>query len=171
MTESRTSITPQLIETVAGLIEAGNYPKSACEASGLSYKTYLEWIKRGEGRNRHLPATPEYVAFAQRMRQAEAKAEVQVVDMVVKAIPKDPAIGLRFLGRRWKERWSESVEVNVNWLSKAILMVQNGEVTLEMLESELGPELTSEVRAQIEAPVEECEFVEVVEENALQLAE
>lgn len=166
----RAKLTPQIEEEIYSLIQAGNLPKTACEAVGVPYKTYVEWIKRGEGRNRHAPPTPEYVSFANRMRQAEAKAEVKIVGMVVEGIPKDPAIGLRFLGRRWKRDWSESVEVNVNWLVKAVEMVERGDVTLDVLEGELGPQLTAEVRAQLNAPAVEGDFVEV-EENALQSAE
>mgnify|MGYP001589622991 CR=1 FL=1 len=134
------------------LISQGNYPSIACQALGISQSRYSIWMRRGENKDRNAGPTPELVRFALRMREAEAKAETTAVKQITAQIEKNPELGLKFLGRRFSERWGEKKEINVSWTIRAVEMIKSGEVTLEALEAELGSQLTDKVKALLEAP-------------------
>lgn len=146
------SITPDIEDRLYELIKAGNYPSVACQAVGISSAVYGAWLRRGEFRDREGKPTPEQIRFAQRMREAEALAETEMVGKIIQQADKNPDIGLKFLARRFKNRWGESREINVNWTVRALEAIKAGDLQIEDLEAELGPELTSKVRAQLEAP-------------------
>lgn len=164
------SLTTELEDKLYALIEAGNFVDVACRAVGIFPEVYRRWIKRGEGKDRDLPSTPEYERFANRMREAEAIAETKIVQMVKDGIPKDPSLGLKFLSRRFKDRWSETVKHEVSWVIKAIHMLKTGEVTLEALQSELPADDYELVKTKyLENPTVDGEYVEIdtkVESNA-----
>ena len=151
-TSSSESITPEIEEKLYDLIKAGNYPSVACQAVGVSPSVYAHWIRRGEGRDRSMNGNPDQVRFARRMREAEAIAETNVVEQITKSVEKNPEMGLKFLSRRYRARWAESREININWTVKALEAIKAGELTLEDLEAEIGSEMTEKVKLMIEAP-------------------
>lgn len=155
-------LTPELTERIASLIESGNFPDIAAKACGISPATYRNWIKRGEGRDRNNPSSPEYVTFSNRMREAEALAESQYVKLVKDGSVKDPSLALKFLSRRFKDRWSETVKHEVSWVVKAIHMLRTGEVTLEALQGELPADDYELVKVKyLENPTVDGEYVEI----------
>lgn len=153
------TITPDQENELYELIKAGNFPTVACQAVGLHPSTYARWIKRGEYRDREGKPTPDQVRFANRMREAEAMAETEVVKKISAAVEKDPEMGLKFLSRRFRARWAESREVNVNWTIKAVEAIKSGDLTLDDLRAELGDEMTEKVK-QLLPQVVEGEFVD-----------
>lgn len=146
------AITPEIEEELYELIKAGNYPSVACQATGVSPNTYAHWMRRGEHRDRHANPDPDQVRFANRMREAEAIAETNIVKKITDSVESNPEMGLKFLSRRYRARWAESREINVNWTIKAVDAIKAGDLTLEELEAELGSEMTEKVRGMIEAP-------------------
>jgi len=155
-------LTPELIEKIAALVEAGNFPEIASKACGIAPQIYRSWIKRGEGRDRKSPPSQEYVNFANRMEEAEAIAETKYVQLVKDGSPKDPSLALKFLSRRFKDRWSETVKHEVSWVVKAVHMLRVGDVTLEALEAELPAEDFEIVKTKyLESPTVDGEYVEV----------
>ncbi len=69
------SLTTEVEEKILALIRGGAWGYAAAEAAGVSARTYYEWLARGEGRSAR-GSTPKLVAFAKRVRQAEAEARV-----------------------------------------------------------------------------------------------
>jgi hypothetical protein len=168
----RVHLTPEVEESLFALITAGNFPEVACASIGLPYSSYKNWIKIGEGRDRRTQPSPEYIAFANRMREAEGKAEVEVVKMVVAGMPKDPALGLKFLARRFKSRWSETITHEISWVVRAVQMLQTGDVTLEALESTLPADEYELVRTKfLEAPAVDGDFVDIPKEAEVDASE
>lgn len=145
-------VTPEIEDKLYDLIKAGNYPSIACQAVGLSPATYNHWIRRGEYRDRKASPNPDHVRFAQRMREAEAIAETEVVKKITESVDKNPEMGLKFLSRRYRARWAESREINVNWTIKAVEALKSGDLTIEDLEAEIGAEMTEKVKLMLEAP-------------------
>ena len=147
-------ITPEVEDQLYNLISAGNYPAIACQAVGVSPSTYNRWLKRGEYRDLDGNPTPDMVRFAQRMREAEAKAEVEIVKVITssKTLESNPELGLKFLARRYKARWAESKEVNVHWTIKAVQAIKDGELAIEDLEAEAGKEIADQVRLMLDGP-------------------
>ncbi len=163
-------LTEDVEEKLFLLIAGGNYPGVACEAVGISTNVYHNWIKRGEGRDRTRPPTSETVAFAARMRQAEALAEVKVVEEVKKGMEKDPSLGLKFLSRRWRERWGEVVTHKNDWTFHAIVSLKNGEVTWDDLKGAYNETQLAEIKARMLESGDEVEgqFTEVNQEESVE---
>ena len=156
-----TELTPEDEETLFNLVADGNYPAVACAAVGISVTQYSNWIKRGEGRSRDHAATPEYVAFATKMRQAEAKAEVHAVQKVKEGMDKNPELGLKYLGRRFRERWGEVVTHKNDWTITAITMLKNGDVKWADLQGTFDADALAEIKTRLLESGETGEWEEV----------
>lgn len=101
---------------VLDAVTAGATLKIAAEAAGVSYDTLKKWIARGEhGHER--PAYKEYVEFAQKVRQAQAKGEVGLIARVRKASEENWSAAAWLLERGHSERWGRKQQITVKELS------------------------------------------------------
>lgn len=165
--------------TLIEYIRNGNHIRVACRAAGISPATYSRWVKWAEHKDRlnPEPPPPELIAFIDKIREAEALCEVEIVKNIRSEAMDDAEIGLKFLSRRFPDRWSERKEIHnydKDWRVVALGMLRRGEVTLEALEESLPKELYSEVAKMIEAPEEvpiEGEFKELVPTDAGSITE
>jgi len=92
--------------TVQQFLEAigdGNYIETAAKLAGLSKVTVYEWLKRGQA------GEAAYVAFANAVERAEARAEAKMVANVRRAseLPQFWAAAATHLERRHPDRWSK----------------------------------------------------------------
>ena len=135
----------KIIESVRG----GNYIKVASTAAGAKYNTVLNWLRVGEGRrNDTNPPREELVLFAQELRKAEAECETTLVATLIEKLPREPKLIIEFLARRWPERWGKHDLTSVikgDWKQTAVAMIRSGELTRDIAEQELGPELAEEL--------------------------
>ena len=159
---------PKLQSTLLEYIRNGNHIRVACRAAGISPATYSRWVKWAEYKDRlnPEPPPPELIAFIDKIREAEALCEVEIVKNIRSDALESSEIGLKFLARRYPERWGERKEIHnydKDWRVVALGMLRRGEVTLEALEESLPKELYSEVAKMIEAPQEESTQGELVE--------
>jgi len=95
--------------TVQQFLEAigdGNYIETAAKLAGLSKVTVYEWLKRGQA------GEAAYVAFANAVERAEARAEAKMVANVRRAseLPQFWAAAATHLERRHPDRWSKRQE-------------------------------------------------------------
>ena len=79
-TGRKTKITPELIESICEYISKGNYISTACKVVGIGESTYYDWLKRAEEGDNGI-----FGEFAEAAKQAEAKAEAEMVKVVRKA--------------------------------------------------------------------------------------
>jgi len=122
----RTDLTPELQERICKLIsDNGMYPAQAALVCGISERTFYEWLARGrvvdnssngnrEPGTRGLGDTNGvYGQFAQAIKKADAKLELSLVtDALGKARKsKNPLAPVILLSRRFRERWSEQIQV------------------------------------------------------------
>lgn len=148
---------PKLQSTLIEYIRNGNYIRVACRAVGISPATYNKWVRWAEHKDRlnHRPPPPELIEFIDRIREAEALCETDMVKTIRSESLDDGELGLKFLSRRYPERWSEHKEIHnydKDWRVVALGMLRRGEITQEALEEALPKELYSEVAKMIEAP-------------------
>ena len=121
----RTDCTPELTERICALIrDKGAYPEVAAVACGISRGTFYEWLARGRVRSSN-SSTPEpgthgrgdpqgvYAEFADAINKANADLEVAViVDARAKyKRSRNPLGPIIFASRRFRERWSEQIQV------------------------------------------------------------
>ena len=157
MTTEPLYLDQKLQETIIEYLRNGNHIRVACRAAGISPVTYSNWVKWAEGKNRFAtkPPPPELIAFIDKIREAEALCETEIVKNVRADAMDSGELGLKFLARRYPERWGERKEIHnydKDWRVVALGMLRRGEVTLEALEESLPKELYSEVAKMIEAP-------------------
>ena len=138
----------RVLAKVIKLIRAGNHPGIACEAAGLSYNQFKNYLRIADGLQtdwRPAPADiPLLQDFAKKVREALAQAETDVVGNVKTKAMTDPEIGLKFLARRFPSRWGEKsqhINVDIAWNIQVARALEAGEVTWEILEAEFGREL------------------------------
>ena len=129
-------LTPDLQERICALIrDKGMYPSRAAVACGISESTFYELLARGRPGNNgqgissiSSNSSPEAVApgtrgrgddvglyaeFAEVINKADADLEVMVItDAVAKfKKSKNPLAPIIFASRRFRERWSEQIQV------------------------------------------------------------
>lgn len=153
------SLTPEIQSAIVDSIRNGNYAKTACQQAGVSYNTYITWMQRGEGVHPRLPPAEEYTAFAEAVRRAEAESETEIVSWVYIKLKGDPALAMKFLAQRFPERWgarlpTKAGEEEEDWRKRAKKMVEDGELTYEDAEHELGPDIAKELFSAIGVKVE-----------------
>ena len=74
-------LTPERQERIVGALQAGNTRRASAKHGGIEEGTMLEWIRRGEGRD-HRRKTAAFAQFAKAIKEAEAEAEVQYVNVI-----------------------------------------------------------------------------------------
>ncbi len=74
-----TALTPELIEQIARLIQAGNYREVAAASVGIARQTLFEWLRRGAHGEK------PYVDLAVAIEKADAQSEVRDVVVIGKA--------------------------------------------------------------------------------------
>lgn len=97
----KTKLTAELQERFLEVIRRGNYYKTACEVVGITERTFYNWMGRG------LEEGGQYGAFCKEVLQAEAEAEVKVVEAWVSKTEGDWRACRDFLARRWPGRWGK----------------------------------------------------------------
>jgi hypothetical protein len=143
---------PEIEDKFIGILKRGNHRTVAARMCGLNPSTVSSWINRGDGRDRESAGNGDLVRFAKRVLEAEAEAEDTLVGNVLDAAEKDGNVAIKFLSRRYPDRWGEKTEATVkvvSWLDKALDMLKSGEVTLDVLETTLGPQLMLDVRKRL----------------------
>ena len=77
-------LTPERQDRIVGALKVGNTRRAAARHGGIDEDTLLEWIRRGEGRDKRRK-TQAFADFAVAIKDAEAEAEVQYVNVIKNA--------------------------------------------------------------------------------------
>ena len=111
MARKRAAFTPETVTTIVEAVRAGNYANVAATAAGIHKSTYFAWMNRGETASDALSngdpieeSELAYAAFHDRVRQAEAEAEIAAVRSVREAKQGWQA-HMTYLERRFPTRW------------------------------------------------------------------
>ena len=97
--DPRGTLTPEIADRIVELVRDGNYFQVAAEAVGIHRSTLNRWIARGEE-----AGEGPYFEFAERLRRADAEAEVAAV-AVVREGGKAWIANMTYLERRHPDRW------------------------------------------------------------------
>lgn len=95
-------LTPEIQERICFLIREGNYAETAARCTGLSDRTYYNWIARGEAEE-----AGKYFQFVQAIKESEAFAEAEAVGEVRRASRNQAqwAAGMTWLERKFPHKW------------------------------------------------------------------
>lgn len=96
-----TKCTPENIEKLVRIVAGGAHREPAAAFIGVDRATLFRWLKKGaEG-------LEPYVSFRNAMAAAESQAELTMTKVLVESGKKDPQWALKFLERRFAERWAQ----------------------------------------------------------------
>jgi transposase len=95
-----TKLTPEVQERLCEAIAAGNYYEPACAYAGVAYSTFMHWKTQGE-----TAKSGPYRQFLEAVKEAEAKAEMRMVEQWRSQMPEDWRAARDFLARRFPGRW------------------------------------------------------------------
>lgn len=107
----KTKLTPKLQETICTYIKQGYTIEQSCALSGITPRTYYNWIKRGKQAK-----TGKFFQFFQKAKQAEEIAEAKYLATIIQAAAGNPSEGVRgdwraaawYLERKNPDRWSKT---------------------------------------------------------------
>lgn len=134
--------TYNLQQSIAAMIQAGNFATVAATYHGISGKTHRNWMSQGEAEVERLEADPtaepdpykaDYVNYFNAIIKAEAFGEVRAVNIVMgrRNIGEEPptANDMRWAGwwleRSKRERWSQSHDVNLHGPNNGPIEISN----------------------------------------------
>lgn len=130
-------MTPQVAERIVTAIRAGAYAEVAATYAGVSRSTYFLWMAKGrkDAEDREagdFPSIDEshghewteeggrcwcghtrYSDFLDRIKEAEASAEIHAVGKVRSAFETDWKAAMTYLERRYPSRWRRRTTVDV----------------------------------------------------------
>jgi hypothetical protein len=116
-----TKLTPELTERLCYLIEKGFSYKRACEASGITYVTFNEWLKAAEEPD----ALRIFTDFSHQIRESESKCILKKLDLIDSSINEGNVnVAMWYLSRRCEEFKAESSLNLKNEHSGAVKIVE-----------------------------------------------
>lgn len=132
------------IKCIVQKIKAGNYAKVAAKLCGISESSYWAWLERGEKELERIlevehdtgePESPQeserlFLEFLEEISLADAYIEDYAVRKVKNGL-RDPDIAMKFLGLRFKERWSRLQQHQVAGKDGAPILAITGTMTAE----------------------------------------
>ncbi|MBW3637362.1 MAG: hypothetical protein KY445_13015 [Armatimonadetes bacterium] len=130
--KTKLELDPTVIERIVLFLKGGNTRRASALASGISEARFYDWMKRGETEEKG-----EFREFREAVTQAEAEAEVFMVDSIrVAARPHDvveyetltlpdkttrtvekrkrvhrPEMAIEWLKRRRRAEWGDSLDI------------------------------------------------------------
>lgn len=125
----RSKFTPEIRLNIINYIKAGNYYETAALASGITAKTFYEWMAKG----RKMPAS-DYGEFRNIIEKAHAEAEARNVLIVEKAAEKSWQAAAWWLERTSMNRWGRKEAIpaeNYEGIDVEIRIINNKEVSNE----------------------------------------
>jgi hypothetical protein len=114
------SLTKDKQDVIVSCIRGGTFGHVAAQAAGVSFRTFNDWMARGEGRHPTRSATPALVAFAEAVRTAEAEARMAAEVTVFR---EQPALWLSRAARSkpGREGWTDPDRQAVHEAAGALL--------------------------------------------------
>jgi hypothetical protein len=133
-----TKFTPQTQATILDSIRKGFHMEPACQAAGVTYAAFREWMIAGEA------GDPRYVDFFENVQLAEAEAEQTLVGRILDASETDWRPAGWILSRRFPDRYAEQRRGQV---------VHTGEITVKHEHLLTGLDLDA-VRGLLQPPTD-----------------
>lgn len=113
-----TMLSESITLSFAEAIRNGNYPKIVAQAHGVSEATYYMWLANGRKGKAKVASGEQlneddiiYINFLNAVTVAEAECETNAVEILQKALPSNPDLILKFLERRFPNRWKHKISM------------------------------------------------------------
>lgn len=145
-----TSLTPEVEERILYALRQGNYRSAAAKAAGVDVSTFRWWVTQGN------KGAQPYLAFLERVKEAEGESESALVTTIRTAAEKHWAAAAWLLERKYAPKWGKrdmSWE-NMKRQEREAQAAQIGEIPLEELERMVAAEKARRARLEASAAVQ-----------------
>ena len=106
-----------LLDRVIERTRDGNKPLAAMVACGINRHTFYNWTERANNGEK------EYLDFFDKMDEAEAEMQAQVVGQWVTVLPDKPQLIPEFLAKRFPDEWGEQKPSTNNISGEQVLII------------------------------------------------
>lgn len=110
-------LTEAVRDKILSALGGGNFRVAACEYAGVSARTFREWMARGARGDK------DYEDFRRAVIEAEKRAEIRAVALILRAAENDPRHAQWWLSHRWPERWADKSRHEISGKKGAPLAV------------------------------------------------
>jgi hypothetical protein len=108
-----TKMTPEAQEAIVRALMNGNFRSTACKYAGVSYRAFKDWLAMGK----RYPKG-KFGRFRRAVLDAESKAEIRAVTLLMKAAENDPRHAAWWLAHRHNARWADKTRVRAEHTGK-----------------------------------------------------
>lgn len=91
----------QTANTICEWVRKGNYIGVSCQAAGIDHDTLNRWLKRAEN------GEEPFTEFAEELKKADARGEVEAVDMINELGQRSWQALMTRLERKYPDRWGQ----------------------------------------------------------------
>lgn len=113
MAGRKSKLNRDLIDRAEKLLNAGNYTKVVCGYLGITYQTWYMWLNQGE-EDRENGKKGLKCEFFERVKKAEASAEMRAVTGILQAGEENWTAYAWFLERKHHDRWAKRDKTEVS---------------------------------------------------------
>lgn len=106
-------MTPEAQDAIVRALINGNFRSTACKYAGIALRTFNEWMVFGKKRPKG-----KFGRFRRAVLDAESKAEIRAVTLLMKAAENDPKHAAWWLAHRHNERWADKTRVRAEHTGK-----------------------------------------------------
>ena len=141
-------LTPGVHEIIVQALASGCYRETAATHAGIAVSTFYNWLERGEADIEHGKQTP-YMELVEAINKAEAEAELDALEMIRKAAPKNWNAAAWMLERKNPAKWGRRTALEHSGQIDTGTSVKIADAVSAALQ-DLGVDVTdAEVRATI----------------------
>lgn len=108
-----TKMTPEAQDAIVRALMNGNFRSTACKYAGVSYRAFKDWLAMGK----RFPKG-KFGRFRRAVLDAESKAEIRAVTLLMKAAENDPKHAAWWLAHRHNARWADKTRVRAEHTGK-----------------------------------------------------
>ena len=104
-------LTKEVEKRLAYALELGTTYKLAFQYAGICYKTFRNWMKRGENyslKPGHPPEKDKYVHFLHHIKKSSAVGAIEMLKIIKKAAPENWQAAAWMLERRFPEDYGRN---------------------------------------------------------------
>jgi transposase-like protein len=119
MAGAPTKLTPEVQAEIVRNLAGGCYIETACAVAGIGTSTYYRWMQWAE------EGLEPYAGFRDAVREAEHKAELRALAIIMREGEKDPKHLEWWLERKFNDRWGrkDSIKQEVTGTGGAPMQV------------------------------------------------
>jgi hypothetical protein len=142
-------VTDTRIDLLLGWLEKGYSRRAAARLAGISWTHFMRLLNGTNGTSSGYSQADPEMTLRELVEEAEAAAQAAIECVVLSAVPKNPALALKLLERRYPKEWHDPLAMSriteTDHRSKLLEMEQRlAEIEEKMLRKQLESTSLSE---------------------------